>query len=671
MKKRVLLLVKRLLDADGFVTADWLAQDLGLSKRSVLYALDEVDRLLAANGLGEVEREPGKGVRLPQPLRATAAGLLEGAWEADNPIDAAVASDRRLYLGFSFMCVDVRQTTESLAAQLDVSVRTVSNDIARLRSDLLKGGIDLVYDRASGWRMLGNEFSRRGWLISFLQDSCLLRGARDLAALVNGMGRLAKPGHVLLEEEGLGELVRVVEGVLPGAYERDIRHVVLMSLVVAALERSEPLAWGLTDGDRVSLAGTASFELARFLVTKTEECLGRTLDEGEPYYIAMLLQSLPMAPQDAEWGDYPFDLGVVAQKLIGRVGEGYGFDFSSDPELLNSIVLHLMPLTYRMLFRMQISNPLVGDVVAKYGRLHAQVRGALGEVERLAGVPMREDEAAFLTLYFASSIEKLALAGGERPRIAVVCNAGNAVSRLLQYRIGNAFKVEVVAATSERGLYDLLGTGDAAVDYIVSIVELDEARCRGVPVLRVSALLDDADLELLGKHLVRRACGAKDEGEEAPGLLDLLAPGRFLVRPEVSGMDELITLGGQLLARSGLCDDEYPRQMVTMAHSFGPLTTILIAPGIIMPHAGVSEHVYKTGFSFVVLERPVEVNGRPVRCALSVCTRSKRINQRAIQQLGILLRGERFMREVLRVTSFGQLAGLITDCLEEETERAR
>lgn len=671
MKKRVLLLVRRLLETDGFVTADWLAADLGLSKRSVLYALDDVDRLLVANGMGGVERVPGKGVRLPCPSHATVAGLLEGAWETDSPVDVAVASDRRLYLGFSFMCMDGRQTTESLAAQLDVSVRTVSSDIARLRSDLLKSKIDLAYDRASGWRMHGNEFSRRGWLISCFQDAYPLRGVRDYAALVNGMGRLAGLDRVLLDEKGLGELARAVESVLPGAYERDIRHVVLMNLVVAVLERDEPLVWGLTDDDRQSLAATASFELARFLVAKTAGSLGRVLDADEPYYIAMLLQSLPMVPKDAGPGSYPFDLEVVAQKLIGRVGEGYGFDFSSDPELLSSIVLHLMPLTYRMLFRMQISNPLVGDVVAKYGRLHAQVRGALGEVERLVGTPMREDEAAFLTLYFASSIEKLALAGGERPRIAVVCNAGNAVSRLLQYRISNAFKVEVVAATSERGLYELLGMGTANVDFIVSIVELDEARCCGVPVIRVSALLDDADLERLGRHLVRRACGPKNEGERGLALLDLLAPDRFLVRTEVTDMDELIALGGSLLERSGLCDEEYPRQMVTMAHSFGPLTTILIAPGIIMPHAGVSEHVYKTGFSFVVLERPVEVNGRPVRCALSLCTRSKRINQRAIQQLGILLRGERFMREVLRVTSFGQLAGLITDCLEEETERAR
>lgn len=130
-------------------------------------------------------------------------------------------------------------------------------------------------------------------------------------------------------------------------------------------------------------------------------------------------------------------------------------------------------------------------------------------------------------------------------------------------------------------------------------------------------------------------------------------------------MDELILLGGGLLHKAGLCDEEYPRQMVSAAHCFGPLTTILIAPGIIMPHAGISDHVRGTGFSFVRIRRPIYVNGKEVFCALSLCTRDKLVNQRAIQQVGMLLSRSDFIDRVRAVGTYEEFAETVSQCLKE------
>lgn len=707
MKKRVFVMLRQLVAAGGYLSAERLASELGLSKRAALYALDEADRLLEARGLAALERIPGTGIRIADDSRPRVQEFLDEMWEDQSPIDVAASSDRRLFLLFAFMCSEGRHTTDSLAAGLGVSVRTISNDISVLRSSLERQRCKLTYERSCGYRVVGNEFSRRCQLIAGLQDACPVRGARGLSSFVNEMGRLVdrtcsqgsgrdeahgaagpSSSNELVSEDRLIELERVLEGVLPGVYERDIRHIVLMNLVVATIERRQNLSWGLTAEDCEHLRGSASFELARFVVAKASELLNRKLGEDESYYMGMLLQPLPQGTREV--GKYPFDLEVVAQKLIAQVEEGYGFDFSRDAELPGMIVAHLMPLTYRMLFKMQIANPLVGEVASKYGRLHAQVREAMGEVERFVGSPVREDEAAFLTLYFASSVEKLANVRDGAARVVVVCNAGTAVSRLLQYRLANAFNVDVITAVSEQGLYELFDSprrpsgegGDVrlaggvvgatpSVDLIVSIIDVDERRCAGVPVLKVSPFLSDEDYELLGRRLARKQGTAILGSDEGLSLLELLAPKSFCIRERVADMDELIKLGGGLLAEDGLCDEEYPREMVRMAHSFGPLTTILIAPEIIMPHAGISDHVYKTGFSFVRLAEPVEVNGKQVRCAISLCTRDKRINQRAIQQLGILLRGERFIREVVRVNTFAQLSNLVSECLKGEAERGR
>ena len=292
----------------------------------------------------------------------------------------------------------------------------------------------------------------------------------------------------------------------------------------------------------------------------------------------------------------------------------------------------------------RITNPLLGNIVEKYERLHAAVVSASAELGSYLGSPVSEDECSFFTLYFASSIEKLANARRGRGRVIVVCNAGNAVSRLLQYRLINAFNVDIAAAVAGSELARALASA-APVDLVLTAVEVDPSVCAGVPCLRVSPLLSDGDYQRLSRYLGKRVfAGALGREEPVRGLLDLLL-------------------------REGLCDDEYPRQMVAAAHCFGPLTTILIAPGLIMPHAGISDHVLGTGFSFVRLRTPVTVNGKDVTCDLSLCTRDKTINQNAIQQVGMLLSGTEFLKKVNTVDTYGEFAELVNGCLTQAKER--
>lgn len=303
--------------------------------------------------------------------------------------------------------------------------------------------------------------------------------------------------------------------------------------------------------------------------------------------------------------------------------------------------------------------------MVKYGRLQSVVRDSLAELERYVGTPVSEDECAFFTLYFASSVEKLANALQGRARVVIVCNAGNAVSRLLQYKLVNAFSLDVVATTAAADLASTLAAA-GSVDLVVSAVDVDPAICGDVPLLRVTPFLSEDDYQRLGRYLGRRVFALGEESSPTgDGLLDLLSPSCFEVLDCVDDMDELIARAGDLLFRAGLCDEEYPRQMISAAHCFGPLTTILIAPGIIMPHAGISEHVLGTGFSFVRVERPVVVNGREVTCALALCTRDKKLNQRAIQQVGDLLSRSDFMKRVNGAGTYEEFAQLVTMCLEE------
>ena len=602
--------------ADGYVTSRELADRLQLSRRALMYALDEVDAWLAGQGMTRTLRVPGKGVHLDEAAASFASARLD-IDAAEGLLDPTVADDRRLFLLFSFMCVDTRLTVDSLAERLETSVRTVSSDVSTLRGALRRQNLVLTYSKRDGYRLDGNVFAARNLLLGWMRRSLPLDTASDAARTLSALLVLTGDEASHLDADALVSVAGLIEDVLPNQYERSVRQTILLQIAVMALERSNTRSYGLGEADREFLAKSAMFELARFLRLRSSELLGVALTDDEDFYLGTLLQSLPTCGAGDGTQNYPFELEVMAQRLILSVSEGYGFDFHYDPELFGIVFAHAVSLSHRVLFNAQITNPLLGNIVEKYERLHA----------------------------------------------------ANAVSRLLQYRLINAFNVDIAAAVAGSELARALASA-APVDLVLTAVEVDPSVCAGVPCLRVSPLLSDGDYQRLSRYLGKRVfAGALGREEPGRGLLDLFPSACFEVYDSAQDMDELIRLGGDLLLREGLCDDEYPRQMVAAAHCFGPLTTILIAPGLIMPHAGISDHVLGTGFSFVRLRTPVTVNGKDVTCALSLCTRDKKINQNAIQQVGMLLSGTEFLKKVNTVDTYGEFAELVNGCLTQAKER--
>lgn len=665
MKKKTLGLISVLVANADYMTATELAKSLGMSRRSVMYELDVLDKKLALAGLSVTERVTNRGIRIVPKDRRRVEELAETS-TIDEILDFTDRRDRRFFLLFSFLCVGGGATTESLCEQMAVSSRTVSNDIRTLRELLAKQGLELMYDKKGGYAIEGNAFTVRNLLVKWLMATCPTGNSDDFAASLEGLYAYAgsSPDGALGAAE-LSSINRMLDEVIPNRYTNNAMQALYFHLVAVLMCSSHTEGVGIADADKGFLERSVSFDVARIVCLRAQEITGIQIDWDEGYYMATLLQSLPIdSSGEACNASYPFEIEVVAQTLILDVSEAYQYDFNTDPELFRILVDHMIPLVYRVLFNCQSKNPLLGEIVDKYARLNEAVRGCLVGIEAYAGSAVTDDECSYLTLYFASSVEKMSNKIGDKARVVVVCNAGNAVSRLLQYRLTNMFNVDVVASVSEADVYGVIASG-LSVDLIVTVADLDESRLGAVQYLKVNALLGDEDMGLLRRRLRQRVFLKPEPASQGASLTDLLAPSCFEVLTRVRDMDGLIEAGGRLLCRAGLCDEEYPSQMVSTAHLFGPLTTILIAPGIIMPHAGISDHVYRTGFSFVRVREPVMVNGSRVTCALSLCTRSKNINQRAIQQFGLLLGRSSFMDHVNNVETYDQLVSLIDKCLEE------
>lgn len=405
------------------------------------------------------------------------------------------------------------------------------------------------------------------------------------------------------------------------------------------------------------------------ILQKVNNKFGIEIPREESYWLTLILITLPSNGFLDFDSSNPLELEVLTYKIIELVSLELKYPFYEDKELHNIILSHLAPAIYRLEYNCQISNPLLETILEKYEKLQQSVKSALQSVEEYVGFKFSEDEVSFFTLYFASSMEKIGTRLTKKKRIIIVCNSGNAVSRLLQYKMLNYFSVEIIATTSETTLYSKLKNG-LKVDLIVSVVPLSTEKLYKMAWVVITPFLTDQDMKKLSTYLPKIKTGISIPHEETKikeesplHLLDLLTSERFLVDTTAKDLNDLIEKSGNLLTITGCTTKEYTKEMVEVIQDYGTLGHLQIAPGIILPHAKISKKVKHPGISFVRINKAIDYQSNKIRFALAMCTIDKKIHNLAIRELGILLNNGHFVQGINKVNTYQDFSNLVREIL--------
>lgn len=663
MEKYTYKIIRQLLNEQSFITVGELADRVHVAKRSIQDMLGEVDLYLHQHDFQPTERVPNRGIRIKEAEKHDIEHVLEKFSDTYRVLTFSLAEDRQLFLLFLLINSHQKINIEPLASLMDVSIRTISNDITFIRNDLAKHGLSLQFDKRTGYYIEGNIFIARNMFITRMKAEFDLHSVKQQISILQRLYQLHHEDLYLTDINAVHHLHDLLVSIIPKPYEDAVIYTLLFYLLLAALQPKTQLGFELTKQDKAYLEQSYSFTFAQIIRMKVTELLQVAMCEEEDYFLSILLHSYPGNEKNSFEQNYPFEVEVLAQKIMKIVGEEQSYPFEMDTELYYIIVNHLRPLIYRLMFNCQLSNPLIELVKRKYASIHAATKHALHEVEIFTSMQISEDECSYFTLYFASSIEKIMEMQQDEIKAIIVCNAGNAVSRLLQYQLMNRFHIQIVDVTAEKELYRRLAADP--VDLIVTVVAIDESKLNGIPCIHVNAFLQESDYAKLHVYLHQQYGDsiALQPIQKQAGLLELLKNTSFQIVDRVSSMDELIRNAGQLLYEQGYCDEEYGELMINVAHSFGVITHIMIAPGIILPHAGISEHVYQPGISFVRTRCPIESYDKKIHCAFALCTTDKQIHRLAIQQLGLLLNHKMFLSEIIKIESYEKFTALIQQCL--------
>ncbi len=191
-----------------------------------------------------------------------------------------------------------------------------------------------------------------------------------------------------------------------------------------------------------------------------------------------------------------FELGVekifiksYINRLINLMEENVGVKFSEDKLLKENLYSHFSRTYLRLTKNIYLNNPLVNNIKKLYPFIFSVLFEVIETLHKESNITLSEDEIAFLTIHFQSSIERNE---EEQFRVVIACYYGLGVSNLLETKISKLNKqinvIDIIKLEEVNG-YDFSNT-----DLLVTTNEIDKSKIMNdINVLIVTPLFSKED----------------------------------------------------------------------------------------------------------------------------------------------------------------------------------
>jgi mannitol operon transcriptional antiterminator len=622
---REIHLIEVLLRHPEGLTADGLADQLGVSARTIHRDLEPASKFLASHDLTLV-RQAGRGIKVEGQASARARAL-EALSGMSSP--ALTPEERRVSLLGMLLASDEPIKLRALASRSKVSVGTVSRDLDEAEDWLAPFGLSLLRKRGYGVQVLGAEDDRRqamGQLV--LQD---LDEAAFLSSLeesdehsTDSTDRIS--GNLMgMIDEGRLRTVKTltreaVEG-LPYA----IADGALVNLSVHVAVMIERLLRGgeiEMDGEVLQrLRETVEYDNARNLAGAIEEDFRLDVPEEEVAYLTQHLRGTKLR-QDDELDRYfkSSDLEIASRvkALIHYVSEQTGVTLAGDSSLYTGLLAHIERAIHRLRENMRISNPLLYEMKEDYPALFELVDRGMKKVF-VEQIP--EEEVGFVAMHFGAALDR---EQGNFPNsVLIICPSGISSSKILASRLEKAFPQ--IQQIHNASLFELDALDANEFDLVVSTVSLqipDESYVQVRPLLsedEVGIIRDHLREKRLGGQFANRAVSESLEvfggGQEklrqmaeATQLIAELVDDVFLERHEAGGsIREAVRRMCASLAARGLVSD--PRSLESSLLARMELGGIGIPGTALALFHARDATVVRPAFSLHDFDEPLEIEG--------------------------------------------------------------
>lgn len=493
LQQRQKQILKYLLPMEDFTPVKKIATLLQCSTKTVRNDL----MLLEENGVN-LEKMSGKGIRIIPSKRSQ----VENTLQEDNSLSDLSVEHRRMKIIFELLeGTKDKISIQSLSDKYFVSKTSIANDLKVIEEKLLKYNLCLKKD-TQGTQLVGSEMDIRKAMVDILNT---LISSKKI--FLEEPSRIDKETILELEEHFGKYQVEQVKAVIEKAekllqfritepyYINLVTHILILihrtkngKTIYSELKTEE-------NNDDSPFYGVSQ-KIAHWL----EDIFSIQINQEEVFYIYRYLTSSGgIVVQETDSGkrnEGDQYLEKIAKEMIRLSSSICPLQFTFSPSLYNDLLLHLRPMMNRIVYDIEIKNPLLDEIKEEFPDLMLLLKLVIFKIRLQYKLPyISEAEISYIAVYFQSAIEEAI----SKKRVMIVCSTGVGTSHLLGKRIKNHFPewniTKIISAKDLEGDIDL-----EPVDLIISTVKLHVSLNK--PVAYVSALFNKADEKRIRESLV-------------------------------------------------------------------------------------------------------------------------------------------------------------------------
>lgn len=566
--------IYRRLSESEYQTAEALAEELGVSSKTIRNQLKNLNELLSEFEV-YVESKHGAGYRLvvANPGRRKELEELMQKRELQESAIPNSSEERVRYLLEYLLNAEGYVKLDDLSELLYISKKTLTNNLKEVESLLGEYNLSLKRKPNYGVRVEGKEFDRR---------LCIAGYVAEKIKLAEKLG-----GDQDVTEE-IQWIYKCVRGCL-SKYNFDISNVAFQNLIlhiqIAILRMRGGHYVPMVEGDGEKVRNKKTYRMAEEILSMIKEKFSVEFPPSEIVYIAIHLEGKKMvlnagAGEEAE-GNLIIsqEISDLVDQMLGAVNDAFKFDFREDLELRMSLSQHMVPLVVRLQHDMKLTNPLLKDIKERYSFAYTMATTACVVMNHKFHKTMKEDEIGYIALLFALALERKKTEVAKKS-ILLVCASGRGSAQLLLHR----YKTEFGPYLNKVSVCDVGRIGEqdfTEIDYVFTTVPIPVKI--PVPIQEVEYFLKSSDIQAVKKTLM---------GKVDSPVLDIYPKELFLPHMKFANKEEALRTLCGFVCEKGLAPKEF------------------------IDSVRAREVLAKTAFgNFVAMPHPIEVMGeRPFVC---------------------------------------------------------
>lgn len=497
---RLNAILKILAEKRDYIATSYLAEQLGVSTRTVFREIQDIDFLLAPFGIS-LKSKAGHGYKLVA-SDASIKHFFEVLESSVDLIPWTTTEERRNLLMMEILQAKNSIKLMTLSSLLSVSEGTISRDLDFIEPRFKHYNIELIRKPGLGIEIIGEEENIRKAIADFIHESFIAeshRGHDSKENLYRYFDEQESGILGLLDRNNLNKVIEVISNSSLKIIHRITEHsfiglVIHLTVAINRIQSGEAITM---DNELLnSLKEDSMYRDAKIIASDIEDRFKIEFPRAEIGYILMHLRGTRPRYLDEtqEIGSVlsNYETLMLVEKLVSNFSKLSHYDFSNDDQLITGLLAHIIPSLNRMRNKLEIRNPLLKEIKETYNELFMLVKESTHALNMVDEIVISDDEIGYLTLHFGAAIERLKYR--RKPRnlhLGVVCASGIGVSTLLSSKIQSHFPDihKVIPLSVEEIIHGHI----QGIDLLVATLEIDAV----IPIVFVNPLLRDEDLKLI------------------------------------------------------------------------------------------------------------------------------------------------------------------------------